>query len=186
MGPYYLTALINLLGPVKSVVGLTTTGIPERTVTSEPHTGTVITVDAPIHATALLELASGKPVTMIVSGEVVASELPRIELYGSEGTLSVPDPNTFGGPVRLKKKGDETWQEMPLLSGQTGLRPGFGRRRYGAGAARRHAAPCRRQVGVSRAGHSAGRSGRFGYPAFCRGDKHVCASGSSFSRFAGG
>ena len=126
MGPYYLTALVNLLGPVRSVVGLTMTGVAERTVTSEPHAGTVIKVDAPIHATALLELASGKPVTMIVSGEVVASELPRIEIYGTEGTLSVPDPNAFGGPVKLKKTGDDSWQEVPLLPGQTGYDRGLG------------------------------------------------------------
>ena len=126
MGPYYLTALINLLGPVKSVVGLTTTGIPERTVSSQPHAGTVIKVDAPVHATALLELASGKPVTMIISGEVVASELPRIEIYGSEGTLNVPDPNTFDGPVRLKKKGDETWRDVPLTHSYSGYDRGLG------------------------------------------------------------
>ncbi len=126
MGPYYLTALINLLGPIGSVVGLTTTGIPERTVTSEPHKGTVITVDAPVHATAILELASGKPVTMIVSGEVVASELPRIEIYGTEGTLSVPDPNTFDGPVRVKKKGDKLWQDVPLTHSYSGYDRGLG------------------------------------------------------------
>ena len=126
MGPYYLTALVNLLGPVRSVVGLTMTGIPERTVTSEPHAGEVIKVDAPIHATALLELASGKPVTLIISGEVVASELPRIEIYGNEGTISVPDPNTFDGPVRLKKKGDKAWQEMPLTHSYSGYDRGLG------------------------------------------------------------
>ena len=126
MGPYYLTALINLLGPVGSVVGITTTGIPERTITSEPHAGEVIKVDAPIHATALLELASGKPVTLIISGEVVASELPRIEIYGSEGTISVPDPNTFDGPVRLKKKGDKAWREMPLTHSYSGYDRGLG------------------------------------------------------------
>ena len=115
MGPYYLTALIDLLGPVEAVAGMTTTGIPERTVSSQPHAGSVISVDAPMHATALLELASGKPVTLIISGEVVASELPRIEVYGTEGTLSVPDPNTFGGPIRLKRKGDERWHEVPLI-----------------------------------------------------------------------
>ena len=126
MGPYYLTALINLLGPVRAVVGLTMTNIPERTVSSEPHAGTVIKVDAPIHATALLELTTGKPVTMIVSGEVVASELPRIEIYGSEGTLSVPDPNTFGGPVRLQRKGDETWREVSLTHAYSGYDRGLG------------------------------------------------------------
>lgn len=126
MGPYYLTALVNLLGPFRSVVGLTTTGIHERTVSSQPHAGTTIAVDAPMHATALLELASGKPVTLLISGEVVVSELPRIEIYGTEGTLSVPDPNTFGGPVRLRKKGDEAWREVPLLDGQTGYDRGLG------------------------------------------------------------
>ena len=126
MGPYYLTALINLLGPVKSVVGMSTTGIFERTITSQPHAGQVIKVDAPIHATALLELASGKPVTLIISGEVVASELPRIEIYGSKGTLSAPDPNTFSGPVRLKRKGDEAWQEVPLTHRYTGYDRGLG------------------------------------------------------------
>ena len=126
MGPYYLTALINLLGPVASVAGMTTTGIPERTITSQPHAGQVIKVDAPIHATALLELASGEPVTLIISGEVIASELPRIEIYGSEGTLSAPDPNTFSGPVRLKRQGDEAWQEVPLTHRYTGYDRGLG------------------------------------------------------------
>ena len=119
MGPYYLTALVNLLGPVRATVGITTTGIPERTVSSQPHAGSVISVDAPMHATALLELESGKPVTLIISGEVVASELPRIEVYGTEGTLSVPDPNTFGGPVRLRRKGDERWHDVPLVHNST-------------------------------------------------------------------
>ena len=145
MGPYYLTALINLLGPIKSVVGMTTTGIPERTVSSQPHAGTVITVNAPVHATALLELASGKPVTMIVSGEVVASDLPRIEIYGSEGTLSVPDPNTFDGPVRLKKKGDKTWQDVPLTHSYSGYKPGPGRGRHGLRPALRPTPPRQRR-----------------------------------------
>ena len=126
MGPYYLTALVNLLGPAKSAVGMTLTGIPERTVSSRPHVGKVIKVNAPIHATALLELASGKPVTLIISGEVVASELPRIEVYGTEGTLSVPDPNTFGGPVRLKVKGSEDWREVALIHSHTGFDRGLG------------------------------------------------------------
>ena len=125
MGPYYLTALVNLLGPVKSVVGMTLTGIPERTVSSQPHAGEVITVNAPMHATALLEFASGKPATLVISGEVVASELPRLEVYGTEGTLSVPDPNTFGGPVRLKKRGTD-WQEVALIHAHTGFDRGLG------------------------------------------------------------
>ena len=119
MGPYYFTALIHLLGPINSVAGLTGTGIKERTVGSQPHAGTVIEVQAPIHSTALLELASGIHVTTIISGEVIASELPRIEIYGTEGALSVPDPNTFGGPVRIKTRADEDWRDVSLTHGYT-------------------------------------------------------------------
>jgi predicted dehydrogenase len=126
MGPYYLTALINLLGPVASVVGLTQTGIHKRIVTSQPHAGAVITPEAPMHATALLKMHGGQAVTMIVSGEVLGSTLPRIEIYGDEGALSVPDPNTFGGPVRLLRKGQKDWQEMPLSHGYTANSRGLG------------------------------------------------------------
>lgn len=126
MGPYYFTALVHLLGPVKMVAGLTGTGIKQRTVTSGPHARKVIDVAAPIHATALLELESGLPITTIISGEVMASELPRIEVYGTEGALSVPDPNTFGGPVRLKTKGSKDWQDVPLSFGYTENSRGLG------------------------------------------------------------
>lgn len=126
MGPYYLTALINLLGPVASVVGLAQTGIPRRVVTSQPHAGAVITPEAPMHTTALLRMAGGQAVTLIVSGEILGSELPRIEIYGDEGALSVPDPNTFGGPVRLWRKGHKSWQEVPLSHGYTANSRGLG------------------------------------------------------------
>lgn len=126
MGPYYLTALINLLGPIKSVVGLTQTGITQRFVTSQPHAGAVITPEAPMHATALLQMHSGQAVTMIVSGEVLGSTLPRIEIYGDQGALSVPDPNTFGGPVRVLRKGQKEWQDVPLSHGYTANSRGLG------------------------------------------------------------
>ena len=126
MGPYYFTALVNLLGPVKTVTGLMHTGIKQRTVTSQPHAGKVIDVKAPIHATALLELTSGIPVTTIISGEVIGSELPRIEIYGTKGALSVPDPNTFDGPVRVKTRDDEAWRDVPLTHGYTDNSRGLG------------------------------------------------------------
>ena len=55
-----------------------------------------------------------------------ASNVPRLEIYGSEGTLSVPDPNTFDGPVRLRKAGEDDWQEVPLMYGHTGNERGMG------------------------------------------------------------
>lgn len=140
MGPYYFTALINLLGPIKSVIGHTSTGITERHVTSEPHAGEVIKPEAPIHTTALLETAAGQPVTMIISGEVLGSDLPRIEIYGDEGALSVPDPNTFGGPVKLKKKGAKDWEEVELSHGNTANSRGLGAAdlAHAAGSGRKH------------------------------------------------
>ena len=126
MGPYYLTTLVNLLGPIKSVVGFTQTGIHERTVSSQPHAGKSIPIEAPIHSTALLETHGGQAVTLIVSGEIIASDLPHIEIYGDEGTLRVPDPNIFGGPVKLKTKGMKEWETVSLSHGYTDNSRGLG------------------------------------------------------------
>jgi predicted dehydrogenase len=116
MGPYYLTALINLMGPVKRVTGSTRITFPTRTITSEPKYGAVIKVDVPTHVVGLLEFANGAVGTILTTFDVWAANLPRIEVYGTEGSLSVPDPNTFGGPVRVMRAGGE-WTEMPLTHG---------------------------------------------------------------------
>ena len=68
----------------------------------------------PTHVAGLLEFASGPIGTIITSFDVWAANLPRIEIYGTEGSLSVPDPNTFGGPVRLRRSNGTEWEEMPL------------------------------------------------------------------------
>lgn len=117
MGPYYLTALINLLGPIKRVSGSARISFPERTITSEPKFGTKIDVEVPTHIAGVMDFASGAVGTIITSFDVWAANVPRIEIYGSEGTLSVPDPNTFGGPVRVRRAGVKEWTEMPLTHG---------------------------------------------------------------------
>jgi predicted dehydrogenase len=106
MGPYYLTTLINLLGPVKRVVGSATQGFNQRKITNpeKPKFGAVIKVNTPTHVVGILEFKSGAVGNLIMSFDVWASQLPRIEIYGTEGTLSVPDPNTFGGPIRIRRK----------------------------------------------------------------------------------
>ena len=114
MGPYYLTALISMLGPVKRVTGSTRITRAERTITSQPKHGQTIKVNVPTHVAGLLEFASGPIGTIITSFDVWAANLPRIEIYGTEGSLSVPDPNTFGGPVRLRRSNGTEWEEMPL------------------------------------------------------------------------
>lgn len=114
MGPYYLTALINFLGPVRRVSASARASFPTRTIGSEPFKGQVITVNTPTHIAATLDFASGAIGTMITSFDVWAHNLPRIEVYGSAGTLSVPDPNTFGGPVRLRRAAEKEWTDVPI------------------------------------------------------------------------
>ena len=114
MGPYYLTALVHLLGPVQRVTGSSKTSFTQRTITSQPHFGTTIDVDVTTHLAGVIDFASGAVGTMIMSFDVWAHNLPRIEIYGSEGTLSVPDPNTFRGPVKIRRAGAEDWAEIPL------------------------------------------------------------------------
>ena len=116
MGPYYLTALVNLLGPICRVTGSTQISFPERTITSDKKKGKKIVVETPTHHAGVMDFASGVVGTIITSFDVQAHTLPCIEIYGSEGTLGVPDPNGFGGPVRLRRRGQD-WQEVALTHG---------------------------------------------------------------------
>lgn len=126
MGPYYLTALIALLGPVRRVSGSTRTTFPERTILSQPKFGTTVTVEVPTHVVGILEFANGAVGTIITSFDVWGSALPCIEIYGTEGTLSVPDPNGFGGPVRVRRAGANEWAAVPLSHGYTEQNRGVG------------------------------------------------------------
>ncbi|MDQ4078040.1 MAG: Gfo/Idh/MocA family oxidoreductase [Chloroflexota bacterium] len=114
MGPYYLTALVHLLGPVRRVTGSTRRSFPERVITSEGRHGERIPVEVGTHVAGVLDLESGPVATLITSFDIWYANLPRIEIYGSEGSLGVPDPNTFRGPVRLRRAGAEEWSEIPL------------------------------------------------------------------------
>ena len=101
MGPYYVTALVSMLGSVKEVVGMTRRSFETRTITSRPHNGKVIEVETPTNIMGLLSFENGAIATIIQSFDVEVAHLPIIEIYGENGTLGVPDPNTFGGPVTL-------------------------------------------------------------------------------------
>jgi len=85
-------------------------------VTSQPNAGKVMNVEIPTHVTGLLDFASGPVATIVTSFDVWAAEVPRIEIYGSEGTLSLPDPNTFAGPVRVRRH-DESQCAMTSPNG---------------------------------------------------------------------
>ncbi|OUM94375.1 MAG: oxidoreductase [Thermobacillus sp. ZCTH02-B1] len=127
MGPYYLTALVAMLGPIRRVTGSARISFPERTITSQPKAGTVIPVEVPTHVAGVIDFEAGPVATIITSFDVPGgSTVPRIEVYGSEGTLVVPDPNTFGGPVRLRRAGSGEWVEVPLTHGHTDNARGIG------------------------------------------------------------
>jgi predicted dehydrogenase len=114
VGPYYLTALVHLLGAVRRVSGSAHISFPERVATSKELYGRRIAVDVPTHITGVLDFESGVVGTIITSFDIWAHHLPRIEIYGSDGTLSVPDPNTFGGPVQLWRTETKQWEDVPL------------------------------------------------------------------------
>lgn len=125
MGPYYLTALVALMGPAKRVTGSTRITFPERTITSQPKYGTKIKVDVPTHVAGVVDFANGAIATIIQTFDAWAAQLPRIEIYGTEGSMSVPDPNGFGGPVRVLRPGGE-WTDMPLSHGYSENSRGIG------------------------------------------------------------
>ncbi len=127
MGPYYLTALVTLIGPIRRVTGSARITFPERTITSKPKYGTKIQVNTPTHVAGILDFANGAVGTIITSFDIFAGQqLPNIEIYGSDGTLRVPDPNTFGGPVLIRRKGASDWSEVPLTHGYSDNSRGVG------------------------------------------------------------
>ena len=125
MGPYYLTALITLLGPIERVSASARISFPERLITSQPHSGKQIQVETPTHVVGLLEFVSGAIGTLLTSFDIWAANLPRIEVYGSAGSLSVPDPNIFGGRVQLWQP-EVKWQDVALTHPHTENLRGLG------------------------------------------------------------
>lgn len=115
LGPYYIADLVNLIGPVKRVAALTSAATPTRTISSEPRKGETVPVETPTTIHALLEFVEGATITLSASWDVWAHRHANMELYGTEGSLYLPDPNFFGGEVQLAKPGKaaeavENWE----------------------------------------------------------------------------
>ena len=116
MGPYYLTALLNLLGPVRRITGAAAIEIPERTIQKGPRAGGKIPVSTPDHVCGTLEMENGAIGTLITSFAIAHGEYDRklpITIYGTEGALKVPDPNHFDGEVWVRRIEDEEWRQLP-------------------------------------------------------------------------
>lgn len=116
MGPYYVTALLNLLGPVRRYSGAACIAIPQRTIGSEPKKGKKIEVQTPDHICGTIEFENGAIGMLMTSFATRFGTYDRkqpITIYGTEGTMKVPDPNNFDGSVHLRRIEDEDWREMP-------------------------------------------------------------------------
>ena len=114
MGPYYITDLVNLLGPVARVQALSVTPHKERVIRSEPKKGQMMPVKIATHVTGTLIFRSGALIQITLSFDVPKHEHEPIQLYGTEGSMLIPDPNMFKGPVRIAKPRAETWEEVPI------------------------------------------------------------------------
>jgi predicted dehydrogenase len=110
MGPYYITALVHLLGPVKRVSAITSKAFEQRIATCKEQFGALLPVSIPTHYSGALEFHSGAVITATISFDVYKHGHSPIELYGTEGSLKAPDPNTFGGPIELWTPATKEWQ----------------------------------------------------------------------------
>jgi predicted dehydrogenase len=126
MGPYYISALVHLLGPVRAVVGAASRLRVERVIGSGPRTGQRIPVEVDTHVTGVLEHVNGALSTITTSFDGVATTAAPIEVHGETGTLAVPDPNHFDGEVRLFALGGTGWRVLEPRAGYASGSRGVG------------------------------------------------------------
>jgi predicted dehydrogenase len=126
MGPYYLAALMSLLGPVERVAATAGASFETRTIATGDRAGETIPVNTPTHIVSILDFAQGARVSLTTSFDVFETNRTTLVLYGSEGTLRLPDPNTFGGPIELLHAGSDQWEPVDLIDGYTDNIRGLG------------------------------------------------------------
>ncbi|MGW0195200.1 Gfo/Idh/MocA family protein [Nonomuraea sp. NPDC003201] len=131
MGPYYITSLVTLLGPVARVIGAASRTRAKRTIGSGPRQGEEIPVTVDTHVTGVLVHASGALSTLVMSFDGAATKAPNIEVHGEQGSLVVPDPNRFDGQVLIS--GKDGWQELAESAGYVGAGRGVGLLDFAAG-----------------------------------------------------
>ncbi|WP_353827723.1 Gfo/Idh/MocA family protein [Agromyces sp. SYSU T0242] len=135
MGPYYLTTLVQLLGPVVAVSGAASRARSTRTIESGPRAGESVPVEVDTHIAGVLEHADGAISTVTMSFDVVATAAPPLEVYGTGGALVLPDPNGHAGEVRLRRLGGEE-EPLPPSAGYEDAARGIGLIDFVAGAGR--------------------------------------------------
>lgn len=126
MGPYYLTSLVHLLGPVAAVSGASSRTRDVRTIRTGPRAGAVVPVDVDTHVTGILQHEGGAVSTVVMSFDGAGTAAPPIEVHGEGGSLQVPDPNLFAGTVRLRSVGDKDWRDLAPSAGYADAGRGVG------------------------------------------------------------
>ena len=122
MGPYYVTALVSLFGPATRVSGSTARTHEERTIRSEPRHGETLDVEVPTHESGVVDFANGATATVVMSYDAPGrSTLPEpvFEVFGTRGTMKLPDPNHFDGPVGVREAGADGVEDIPLTHDYT-------------------------------------------------------------------
>lgn len=120
LGPYYVTALVNLFGAVSEVSAFSRIGALERPVTAPNRRVDTINVTTPTHASASLRFRDGTIATVISSFDIWDTDMPFIEVYGEAGTLQVGDPNEYDSPVRIRRHEDPQWTVLEPVLEPTG------------------------------------------------------------------
>jgi predicted dehydrogenase len=126
MGPYYVSALVTLLGPVTSVIGAASRTRASRTIGSGARAGEQIPVSTDTHVTGILTHASGALSTLVMTFDAVKTQAANLEVHGETGSLIVPDPNHFAGDVKLFSLGSDEWEVLPVSAGYRDAGRGYG------------------------------------------------------------
>jgi predicted dehydrogenase len=126
MGPYYITSLITLLGPVVRVVGAASRSRDARTIGSGSRKGQTVPVLIETHVSGVLTHASGALSTLLMSFDAVSTSASHIEVHGEQASMIVPDPNRFDGHVLVRAPGDEDWRALPVSAGYLNSGRGYG------------------------------------------------------------
>jgi predicted dehydrogenase len=117
VGVYYVTALVSLLGPVRRVTAFGRRLSPELVIGSGPKAGETFSVDTDTFVSCILQFESGALANLVASFGIWGGDLPKLQVYGMDGVLNGPDPNTFGGPITVNLHSDEAgWRDLPLMS----------------------------------------------------------------------
>ena len=117
VGIYYLTALVSLLGPVSRATAFGRVLFPERVIGSGPHSGETFKVATDTYVSCILEFRCGALANLVASFGIWGADLPKLQVYGTEGVLNAPDPNTFGGPISANLHADKgAWRDVPVAA----------------------------------------------------------------------